>query len=345
MAGNIPGNAIASTTNITSRALDGSNNAANNTWDDASFFAEISKFHEEGIESCTRYAVWRSLSTRYYPVWRNPVQLWYGDAPYYLKIVDIPDTVSGNILRYKADLPKYNCHLEIHGNSVKEIEFHGHPDENFDKPEESRDFLEEDAKDLFMALPAVEVDEDEHFTKQARTRREIEVLMKCRGHPYIVQLLGRTDDEKLVFPRYGSDLLRQSVRNTSIMAIRDWMLDVIEALTFLHSIGYTHRDLAPRNVLHGKPVVLCDLECDFTSHRAPELLIYDQPPEELFTPATDIYGLGMLLQRLIYANNPRTPYIHWPVLPPFDKIYEACTQERPEDRPSLAQVKSWLQAI
>ncbi|GBE81646.1 hypothetical protein SCP_0400170 [Sparassis crispa] len=317
--------------------------ASGKTWNDKEFFAKIAQFREEALEiHFNKFPFWETLRSNYLPLFQQDVHVWYGDAPYYVRIVDVPNALSGDILRYKADLPRYNCHLEIIGNSVREIELKRYPAEEF---EENLNVLEDDAKELFATLPLVTFDEDKHFAKPARTRREIEVLQMCKGSPHFVQLLGRLEDDRLVFPKHPYDLVFAAVSNKSIDAIRKWMLDIIDGIAFLHARGVTYRDFAPRNFLYGDPVITCDLECQLASCRAPELFAWDDPPDNAFTPATDIYGLGILLQLLCYANNPRSPYFHWPVLPPFDKIFEACTQTRPEDRPSLLQLKAWLQEL
>ena len=46
--------------------------------------------------------------------------------PYYVKLVGIPGTLAGDILRLKSDLPRYNCHLEIIGNDVRKVERENH---------------------------------------------------------------------------------------------------------------------------------------------------------------------------------------------------------------------------
>ena len=49
-------------------------------------------------------------------------EIWYGDAPYYVKLVGAPGTLAGDILRLKSDLPRYHCDLEIIGNDAREAE-------------------------------------------------------------------------------------------------------------------------------------------------------------------------------------------------------------------------------
>ncbi|KAL6301651.1 kinase-like domain-containing protein [Sparassis latifolia] len=313
-------------------------------WNDEEFFAKVAHFREEALEiQLNKFRVWKTINRNYLPLFQQDVHVWYGDAPYYVRIVDVPGALSGDILRYKADLPRYDCHLDVVGDTVREIDFKPYPPEELEE-EGNSNVLEDDAKELFATLPLVTFDENKHFSKPARTRREIEVLQMCKGSPQFVQLLGRLEDDQLVFPKYPHDLLLAAMSHKSIDAIRKWMLDIVEGIAFLHARGVTYRDFVLRNFLYGDPVVICDLECQLASRicKAPEVLAWDDPPDTVFAPASDIYGLGILLQLLCYANNPRSPYVHWPVLPPFDKIYEACTQTRLEDRPSLAQMKAWL---
>lgn len=227
----------------------------------------------------------------------------------------------------------------MHGDDVRTIEALPVPPEEPYDPD-AVDPIDDDAKKLFSMLPLVQFDDTKHFAKPARTLKEIEILLKCQGSPYIVQLLGRTLDDKLVFPKYRYDLFMASIIHRSVVDIRKWMIDIVDGITYLHSLGLTYRDLLPRNFLYGKSIVICDLECNLASRicAAPELHTFEGIPESAFTPATDVYGIGVLLQHLC-------PYIDWLVPPPFDKIYEACTQRRPEDRPTLAQIRAWLEEV
>lgn len=67
----------------------------------------------------------------------------------------------------------------------------------------------EDVSDLVGGLPLVEVNEQQHFVKKGKYRSEIHNLLACQngscpGQPdsrCLIQLLGRSDKNELVFPQ------------------------------------------------------------------------------------------------------------------------------------------------
>ncbi|EMD38038.1 hypothetical protein CERSUDRAFT_82272 [Gelatoporia subvermispora B] len=317
------------------------------TYDDAAFFAAMANF-QAAARGFEKYRLWTDHeigpSTQFDS---TGAEVWYGAAPeYYVRIVDIPDKLSGDILRYKCDIPQYDCNLEIIGDDVYEIEYKPKPAE-----EPSRE-IEEDAKELFHTLPLIVYDKTQHFAKPAHTRREIEVLLKCRGSPHIIELLGRTEDGRLVYPRYPEgNFLLTVYRNFSIANIKRWMLGIVDAIETIHAAGYTYRGFCTTDLLGDDPVVLTNLGCRYAKQMAPvrwmapELLAKDNTEDADYTVATDIYGLGFILKLICHTNNPRSPYVDWPMIPPFDGIYDACTQANPADRPSLAEVKAMLEDI
>lgn len=80
------------------------------------------------------------------------------------------------------------------------------------------------------------------------------------------------------------------------------MVDIIDGLTYLHSLGVTHRDIVPRNFLNNDagPVIVCDLECHLATYKAPELTVMwpNYTPDSAFTPESDVYALGWCLKLL-----------------------------------------------
>jgi hypothetical protein len=55
-------------------------------------------------------------------------------------------------------------------------------------------------------LPVVIADPTQHFIKKPSYKSELHNLHLCKGSPYVVQLLGRTQAGELVFDRFPSDL-------------------------------------------------------------------------------------------------------------------------------------------
>lgn len=131
------------------------------------------------------------------------VGIWYDNGTelgQYVRLFDLPDTLSGNILRLEHALPAMEGHFEIKGDIICSL------DECLNHPAPVEDDFE-DVSDLVSKLPVVAVDSSKHFTKKGKYRSEIENLLKCQGgscpgaifSPYLLRLLGASPDGQLVF--------------------------------------------------------------------------------------------------------------------------------------------------
>jgi hypothetical protein len=119
------------------------------------------------------------------------------------------------------------------------------------------------------------------------------------------------------------------------------MLDIVVGVAYLHSLGIAHRDLTWRNILESDPLVICDLQCHHaTGHCRPCEL--DGSDYSKFSFASDVFALGALLCECCFYNNPhnRNVLLDDPPPLPFRDIFVACTQEKPEDRPILTQLRA-----
>jgi serine/threonine protein kinase len=161
-----------------------------------------------------------------------------------------------------------------------------------------------------------------------------------------------------VFEKHPHDLLMAAALNQGKGKLRDikkWMLQIIDGVAFMHSLGIIHRDLVARNILVGKPVVvndhhagdtfetnlvvLCDLQCRHSSLPAPEVC-----RNGAFTPASDVYCLGYVLWQLCYYNNPidRFVLLDYPPPAPFDTVFKECMKDDPDQRPTLEKLREML---
>ena len=103
-------------------------------------------------------------------------------------------------------------------------------------------------------LPIFSYDSNLHFIKAPTCKQEIRHLLH----------LGRTEGADLVFPKYPTILAMLPLGIPTAHEswnIRNWMLEIIDGVSFLHSLGVVHRDLDLRTILAGDPVVICDLQC------------------------------------------------------------------------------------
>lgn len=126
----------------------------------------------------------------------------------------------------------------------------------------------------------------------------------------------------------------------------DAIADILNALEYLHNLGYTHRDLKPSNILlHQGNWKLADFgfvktPTEFTGaltatgsawgtalYAAPELV--HQFKEA--TPLSDIFSFGCLLADIVGPGQ-RVPYRTITIPHPLGPIIERCTAEDPKRR-------------
>ncbi|KAF2022143.1 hypothetical protein BU24DRAFT_488419 [Aaosphaeria arxii CBS 175.79] len=224
-----------------------------------------------------------------------------------VRIYDVPGTLSGEILRLRQPMPQYDGHFQVHGDDITPL-------------------------DSSIPLPEDEYIDDSEDTSEPLSTR-------------IIQLLGKSTSGELVFEKY---LTRYKVgRFCSIAIYKRWVLDIIEALKCLHSIGIIHKDLRVDNLLwsvDGQRAIVCDLESRWGQRQAPEVS-QNRGLDAGWTAKSDIYDLGDCIKGMVYNNAPITRQVEWPVPPPFESIVEACMRTNPKDRPTLDELQVLVEAI
>ncbi|GAB1213055.1 hypothetical protein ATERTT37_002204 [Aspergillus terreus] len=306
----------------------------------------------------------RRLTTNLYPPCGRPIleldfqrgdktymTYWFDDGTKYgqcVRIFDVPETLSGDILRLHRNLPPMSGHFEIDGNDIRPL------DRCLEHPELIEDGSE-DVSELVSKLPLVCVDPAKHFVKKGKYRSEIENLTRCPGgsipghphSPHVVQLLGRSADGQLVFEKLSSSAHTLG-RFSPLAVYKSWILQLIDSLDFLHSVGIVHRDLRADNLLFsddGERLVVCDLESRWGQRSAPEVAFHGGLEDSGWIRRSDIYDIGDCIKSMVYANGPITPFVEWPVPPPLQAIVEACMRSRPQEHPTLADLRFMVEEI
>jgi serine/threonine-protein kinase len=191
------------------------------------------------------------------------------------------------------------------------------------------------------------------------------------SHPGIVRLVEQrhaTALPYLLLEHVPGRTLRDIVRTDGPLPV-DVAVRVVQhvaaAVAHVHARGFLHRDLKPSNVVlrEGRPVLL-----DFgvawpreprrrppDRSGTPQYLAPEQIARAPLTPATDVYGLGVLLVELLTGTRPfpggdrspgaslraRYPQLTAPprlagIPPPLAALAGDCLSRRPRERPQQA---------
>ncbi|KAM0669241.1 hypothetical protein MY8738_003957 [Beauveria namnaoensis] len=273
---------------------------------------------------------------------------WYEDGTKHgqcVRIFDVPGTLSGDILRLHRNLPAMSGHFEVDGDDIRPLHC------CLKHPEVIEDDSE-DVTELISKLPLVSVNPTKHFVKKAKYRSEVENIIKCQGgsvpgHPLslnVIQLLGTSPDGQLVFEKLSTSA--RTLHGFSSLAVyKSWILQLIDALHCLHSVGIVHRDLRADNLLFsndGQRLVVCDLESRWGERKAPEVAFEGGLEDSGWSPLSDIFDIGNCIKSMVYANGPITHFVEWPVPAPLQAIVEGCMRSRPEERPTLAELRGMV---
>ncbi|KAJ7291248.1 hypothetical protein C8J57DRAFT_212681 [Mycena rebaudengoi] len=252
--------------------------SAENIVSDEAFVAEVQRLRKEDLILKDGSHLFENLkgvvaaASALHLLYDHPT---FGDI--YVSIHDVPDTLSGNILRLRANVPweSMSGNTEIRGDEILAIPPTATTiattpiDDEVDENEETID--------LVRGLPLIEPFDDKlHHTKTSTRRSEIPNLLRAKelGLPHIVQILGRTKEHQIVFPKLCEGFFLAG-RTVGIAAVKRILLQIVEALISLHDIGIIHRDLVVRNILGSsdyQTAYVCDLECFLGSVECPEIV-------------------------------------------------------------------------
>jgi serine/threonine-protein kinase len=160
---------------------------------------------------------------------------------------------------------------------------------------------------------------DENFRE--RFKREAKVQAKLH-HPNVVNILNYLEDEDgnmyIVMEYVGGGSLEDKMR-TGKISLSDSVsviIQVLNALSYMHSNGIIHRDIKPSNIMFADSIVkvsdfgiakpMSDKGLTKTGaivgtvwYMAPEIIKGEAP-----TPASDLYAVGVILYQLLTGRTP-----------------------------------------
>ena len=202
---------------------------------------------------------------------------------------------------------------------------------------------------------------DKNKTKLARFESECKFCQDS-DYKHIVKILDYVIEKGkayCVMPYYSRNLRSIIESENDSYVLLDYIIQLGEAIQFIHNNGVIHRDLKPENILVNDDniLVLTDFGIahfddstktktrDWLGNRryaAPEQLATDE-----VTKACDIYAFGRIINEIFTKQNPSGEYYLTiadinPMLFPLDSIVQKCRIQSPEIRPNIDEILTEL---
>ncbi len=207
------------------------------------------------------------------------------------------------------------------------------------------------------AVKVLKGDKDKDKEKLSRFESECQFCIRAQ-HKHIVKVLDfivEKGNAYCVMPYYPRNLRTIINTENDSFVLLNYIIQLCEAIQFIHNNGVIHRDLKPENILVGNDntLVLTDFgiahfenstrtnQRDWLGNRryaAPEQLATDE-----VSTACDVYALGRIINELFTKQNPSgeaflTIADKNPLLLPLDNIVRKCRIQTPELRPCVSEI-------
>lgn len=206
--------------------------------------------------------------------------------------------------------------------------------------------------------PAAFIPHSAYDKLRKRFKREVSIQKSVGGLEIIPVVYSELNSDKpwFLMPLADKTYEKQIQEDKAAGSVDiDAIADILNALEFLHDLGYVHRDLNPKNILHhdshwklsdlgavlpptGQTVTLTDGTVIYTEqYCAPE----QRNTFHKVQSSADVYSFGCILHD-IFGRGQRTPYARQTADGKMGMIIEKCTELKPERRPTIKVLRSML---
>ncbi|HLZ40344.1 MAG TPA: TonB family protein [Candidatus Sulfotelmatobacter sp.] len=210
-----------------------------------------------------------------------------------------------------------------------------------------------------VAIKLIELQGEDAVHRIAQLRSPTQL-----SHPHLIRMFEAArcvvDETPLVYAvmEYADEDLSQILPHRALSPgeVSELLPPLLDAVAYLHGLGFVHGRIKPSNVLAvgdqlklSSDQVMAMAEPNETRRRKD---VYDAPETAagIVSPASDVWSLGVTLVAAITQNVTiaEDTAIGHPTLPetiaePYRGIVRECLQLDPNRRPSLAQIQARLQ--
>ncbi|OHT16208.1 hypothetical protein TRFO_13368 [Tritrichomonas foetus] len=221
----------------------------------------------------------------------------------------------------------------------------------------------------WYALKVLKIQEQsEHdFDKVRRFMNEYEIICNIQ-HPNIIKTYGICygdhDHPPSILLEYCPHNLKNCIQTLTNNEIKQIIIEIAEAMSYIHHCGLIHRDLKPENILldSEKHVKICDFGISTLAEEHTHTIhigtfAYMSPEQhcedEHYTNKVDVYAFGLILLFVLTHGSPpkislidviKGKKIHLPasINQFYQKMILSCISLDPDDRPNFSELAETL---
>ncbi|HVO99257.1 MAG TPA: TonB family protein [Bryobacteraceae bacterium] len=170
------------------------------------------------------------------------------------------------------------------------------------------------------------------------------------SHPHLIRIFasgrGSIDDSDVIYVvmEYAEEDLSHVLPDRALTAAetRDMLEPALAALKYLHDQGFVHSHLKPSNIMAASDCLKLSSDGIRRAGESSEGSAgpYDPPERGPFSPACDVWALGVVLTEVLTQRRHGAPLESLP--DPFATIAHHCLQQASSSRWTVSQISNYL---